>query len=79
MKQLISSLMLAMSTLTASAQLTVYHNGNVNVGSEQPTSNVTFSVGDATYADSAYHVSSKRYPKRKYPLYGEKHHCGKEC
>lgn len=49
--------MLAMSTLTASAQLTVYHNGNVNVGSEQPTSNVTFSVGDATYADSAYHVS----------------------
>lgn len=57
MNKLISTLMLAMGTLTASAQLTVYHNGNVNVGSEQPTSNVTFSVGDATYADSAYHVS----------------------
>ena len=34
MNKLISTLMLAMGTLTASAQLTVYHNGNVNVGSE---------------------------------------------
>ncbi len=33
--------MLVFGAMNASAQLTVYHNGNVNIGSEQPTSNVS--------------------------------------
>lgn len=36
--------MLVFGAMNASAQLTVYHNGNVNIGSEQPTSNVTLSI-----------------------------------
>ena len=36
--------MLVFGAMNASAQLTVYHNGNVNIGSEQPTSNVTLSL-----------------------------------
>lgn len=35
--------MLVFGAMNASAQLTVYHNGNVNIGSEQPTSNVSLS------------------------------------
>lgn len=38
--------MLVFGAMNASAQLTVYHNGNVNIGSEQPTSNVSLSVGN---------------------------------
>lgn len=36
--------MLVFGAMNASAQLTVYHNGNVNIGSEQPTSNVSLSL-----------------------------------
>lgn len=49
--------MLVFGAMNASAQLTVYHNGNVNIGSEQPTSNVSLSVGNVAYSDTAYHVS----------------------
>lgn len=49
--------MLVIGAMNASAQLTVYHNGNVNIGSEQPTSNVSLSVGNVAYSDTAYHVS----------------------
>ena len=49
--------MLVIGAMNASAQLTVYHNGNVNIGSEQPTSNVSLSVGNVAYCDTAYHVS----------------------
>ena len=49
--------MLVFGAMNASAQLTVYHNGNVNIGSEQPTSNVSLSVGNVAYRDTAYHVS----------------------
>lgn len=49
--------MLVFGAMNASAQLTVYHNGNVNIGSEQPTSNVSLSVGNVAYCDTAYHVS----------------------
>ena len=49
--------MLVFGAMNASAQLTVYHNGNVNIGSEQPTSNVSLSVGNVAYSDSTYHVS----------------------
>ena len=38
--------MLVFGAMNASAQLTVYHNGNVNIGSEQPTSYVSLSVGN---------------------------------
>lgn len=41
--------MLVFGAMNASAQLTVYHNGNVNIGSEQPTSNVSLSVGNVAY------------------------------
>lgn len=57
MKKAILSSMLVFGAMNASAQLTVYHNGNVNIGSEQPTSNVTLSVGNVAYSDTAYHVS----------------------
>ena len=57
MKKFISAIMLAFSVLNASAQLTVYNNGNVNVGSTLQSSNVTLSVGDVAYSDTAYHVS----------------------
>jgi hypothetical protein len=36
--------MLVFGAMNASAQLTVSHNGNVNIGSEQPTSNVSLSL-----------------------------------
>lgn len=49
--------MLVIGAMNASAQLTVYHNGNVNIGSEQPTSNVSLSVGNVAYSDTTYHVS----------------------
>lgn len=49
--------MLVFGAMNASAQLTVYHNGNVNIGSEQPTSNVSLSVGNVAYSDTTYHVS----------------------
>ena len=49
--------MLVFGAMNASAQLTVYHNGNVNIGSEQPTSNVPLSVGNVAYSDTTYHVS----------------------
>lgn len=49
--------MLVFGAMNASAQLTVYHNGNVNIGSEQPTSNVCLSVGNVAYSDTTYHVS----------------------
>lgn len=49
--------MLVFGAMNASAQLTVYHNGNVNIGSEQPTSNVSLSVGNVAYSDTAYHAS----------------------
>lgn len=49
--------MLVFGAMNASAQLTVYHNGNVNIGSEQPTSNVSLSVGNVAYRDTACHVS----------------------
>lgn len=49
--------MLVFGAMNASAQLTVYHNGNVNIGSEQPTSNVSLSVGNVVYSDTTYHVS----------------------
>ena len=57
MKKAILSSMLVFGAMNASAQLTVYHNGNVNIGSEQPTSNVSLSVGNVAYSDTAYHVS----------------------
>lgn len=41
--------MLVFGAMNASAQLTVYHNGNVNIGSEQPTSNVCLSVGNVLF------------------------------
>ena len=49
--------MLAFGIVSANAQLTVYNNGNVNVGSTQQSSNVTLSVGDVAYNDTAYYVS----------------------
>lgn len=49
--------MLVIGAMNASAQLTVYHNSNVNIGSEQPTSNVSLSVGNVAYSDTTYHVS----------------------
>ena len=49
--------MLAFGVMNANAQLTVYNNGHVNVGSTQQSSNVTLSVGDVAYNDTAYHVS----------------------
>lgn len=49
--------MLVFGAMNASAQLTVYHNGNVNIGSEQPTSNVSLSVGNVAYSDTTCHVS----------------------
>ena len=49
--------MLVIGAMNASAQLTVYHNGNVNIGSEQPTSDVSLSVGNVAYSDTTYHVS----------------------
>lgn len=49
--------MLVIGAMNASAQLTVCHNGNVNIGSEQPTSNVSLSVGNVAYSDTTYHVS----------------------
>lgn len=49
--------MLVIGAMNASAQLTVYHNGNVHIGSEQPTSNVSLSVGNVAYSDTTYHVS----------------------
>lgn len=45
MKTKLLAAMLVFGAMNASAQLTVYHNGNVNIGSEQPTSNVSLSVG----------------------------------
>ena len=57
MKKAILSSMLVFGAMNASAQLTVYHNGNVNIGSEQPTSNVSLSVGNVAYSDTTYHVS----------------------
>ena len=57
MKKAILSSMLVFGAMNASAQLTVYHNGNVNIGSEQPTSNVSLSIGKVAYNDTAYHVS----------------------
>jgi hypothetical protein len=57
MRKTILSSMLVIGAMNASAQLTVYHNGNVNIGSEQPTSNVSLSVGNVAYCDTAYHVS----------------------
>ena len=47
--------MLVIGAMNASAQLTVYHNGNVNIGSEQLTSNVSLSVGNVAYSDTTYH------------------------
>lgn len=41
MKTKLLASMLVFGAMNASAQLTVYHNGNVNIGSEQPTSNVS--------------------------------------
>ena len=49
MKKAILSSMLVFGAMNASAQLTVYHNGNVNIGSEQPTSNVSLSVGNVHF------------------------------
>lgn len=57
MKTKLLASMLVFGAMNASAQLTVYHNGNVNIGSEQPTSNVSLSVGNVAYSDTAYHVS----------------------
>ena len=57
MKTKLLASMLVFGAMNASAQLTVYHNGNVNIGSEQPTSNVSLSVGNVAYRDTAYHVS----------------------
>lgn len=57
MKTKLLVLMLVIGAMNASAQLTVYHNGNVNIGSEQPTSNVSLSVGNVAYSDTTYHVS----------------------
>ena len=57
MKKLLFTAMLALGVMNASAQLTVYHNGNVNIGSEQTSSNVILSVGNVEYTDTAYHVS----------------------
>lgn len=57
MKTKLLASMLVFGAMNASAQLTVYHNGNVNIGSEQPTSNVSLSVGNVAYCDTAYHVS----------------------
>lgn len=57
MKTKLLAAMLVFGAMNASAQLTVYHNGNVNIGSEQPTSNVSLSVGNVAYSDTAYHVS----------------------
>lgn len=44
MKTKLLAAMLVFGAMNASAQLTVYHNGNVNIGSEQPTSNVSLSL-----------------------------------
>ncbi len=52
MRKTILSSMLVIGAMNASAQLTVYHNGNVNIGSEQPTSNVSLSVGNVAYSDT---------------------------
>ena len=49
MKTKLLASMLVFGAMNASAQLTVYHNGNVNIGSEQPTSNVSLSVGNVSY------------------------------
>ena len=57
MKTKLLASMLVFGAMNASAQLTVYHNGNVNIGSEQPTSNVSLSVGNVAYSDTTYHVS----------------------
>lgn len=57
MKRKLLLSMLALGVMNASAQLTVYHNGNVNIGSEQTSSNVNLSVGNVEYTDTAYHVS----------------------
>ena len=57
MKKIISLIILAFGIVSANAQLTVYNNGNVNVGSTQQSSNVTLSVGDVAYNDTAYYVS----------------------
>ena len=48
--------MLVFGAMNASAQLTVYHNGNVNIGSEQPTSNVSLSVGNVAYIPYTMYV-----------------------
>lgn len=57
MKTKLLASMLVIGAMNASAQLTVYHNGNVNIGSEQLTSNVSLSVGNVAYSDTTYHVS----------------------
>lgn len=57
MKKCLFTAMLALGVMNTSAQLTVYHNGNVNIGSEQTSSNVNLSVGNIEYTDTAYHVS----------------------
>lgn len=56
MKTKLLASMLVFGAMNASAQLTVYHNGNVNIGSEQPTSNVSLSVGNV----AGSHVDSNQ-------------------
>ena len=56
-KKKLLTAVLAFGVLTANAQLTVFNNGNVNVGSTLQSSNVKLSVGNVAYSDTAYYVS----------------------